>query len=61
MKKEYIRPMALAKQIESEQMLAGSEILKIYEDLSGGEGSLQDKEATGPGLGKQGIWMYLED
>ena len=53
--------MALAKQIESEQMLAGSEILKIYEDLSGGEGTLQDKEATGPGLGKQGIWMYLED
>ncbi|MBR1400822.1 MAG: hypothetical protein IJ604_11535 [Prevotella sp.] len=62
MKKEYIKPMALAKEMQGEQMLEGSNpILWIDEDGNGGGGYTQpNEEATKPGMGK-GIWFYLDD
>ena len=54
--------MALAKEMQGEQMLEGSNpILWIDEDGNGGGGYTQpNEEATKPGMGK-GIWFYLDD
>jgi hypothetical protein len=60
MKKEYIKPMALAKEMKGEEMLTGSKILWVNEDLNGGGGVTQEEGATKPAMGK-GIWFYLDD
>lgn len=61
MKKEYIHPTTAIKMMESEEMLTGSEILKINEDGESGYGILQNEDANGAAMGKQGIWIYMED
>lgn len=61
MKKEYIQPVALVKEVEMERVLGDSSILSIDEGGESGSGKLQNIDAETDAMGKQSIWDYTNE
>lgn len=59
MKKEYIQPVALVKEVEIERVLGDSSILSV--DGESGRGKLQNTDAETDAMGKQSIWDYTNE